>query len=330
MNATLAEQRETFPCFGSQCTLIVADPDPAVAAAALRRARGRLLEWHFQFSRFEADSELSRLNRDPRPTVPVSPMMRRIVDAGVTAAELTGGLVDPTLVDEIERVGYANDLAELAPSGESPVGTVRRAAEPQPDGRWRAFRTYRRAGSTVTRPPGTRFDSGGIAKGVFADELAATLAAHEAFVVDCGGDLRLGGAEAVQREVHVADPAGGDPLHTFILTRGAVATSGIARRSWRGPDGAAAHHLIDPRTGHPAFTGLIQVTALAPSGAEAEALSKAALLSGPGTAERFLPHGGVVVSDDGTVQVFDAAWPSSHVQRSSSTRPCSGSLKISW
>ena len=329
MSATLTEHRESFSCFGSQCTLIVSGPDAAVAAAAVRRARGRLLEWHFQFSRFEADSELSRLNRDPRSTVPVSPMMRRIVDAGVAAAKRTAGLVDPTLVNEIERVGYAADLAELTPAGDSPVLTARRAAGPHPDGRWRQFSTDRRTG-TVTRPPGTRFDSGGIAKGVCADELATSLAAHEAYVVDCGGDLRLGGAAATPREVHVADPAGGDPLHTFTLTRGAAATSGIGRRSWRGPDGAPAHHLLDPSTGRPAFTGLVQVTALAPCAAEAETLGKAALLSGPGAAERFLPYGGVVVADDGTVQVVDEAWPSSHVQRSSSTRPCSGSLKISW
>ena len=240
-----------------------------------------------------------------------------------------GSLSTRSRRDWRQRAGYAADLAALTPARNSTAGVVRRAAGPHPDGRWRQWRTDRRAG-TVTRPPGIRFDSGGIAKGVFADELASMLAAHDAFVVDCGGDLRLGGAAATPREVHVADPTGGDPVHAFTLSRGAVATSGIARRSWRGPDGAAAHHLLDPSTGRPAFTGLAQVTALAPRAAEAEALAKAALLSGPGAAERFLPYGGVVVADDGAVQVLDTACPSSHGQRSSSTRTRSGSLKISW
>jgi thiamine biosynthesis lipoprotein len=44
----------------------------------------------------------------------------------------------------------------------------------------------------------------------------------------------------------------------------------------------------------------VQVTALAPTAVEAEALAKAALLSGPDGADAWLPHGGVVVGADGT------------------------------
>ena len=56
-----------------------------------------------------------------------------------------------------------------------------------------------------------------------------------------------------------------------------MATSGINVRVWRRADGRYAHHLIDPRTGEPAWTGLVGVTALAPTGVEAETLAKAAL-----------------------------------------------------
>jgi thiamine biosynthesis lipoprotein len=48
------------------------------------------------------------------------------------------------------------------------------------------------------------------------------------------------------------------------------------------------------------------VTALAPRAVEAEMLAKAALLSGPGGAERWLAHGGVVVYDDGALEVVEA------------------------
>ncbi|HEV3056330.1 MAG TPA: FAD:protein FMN transferase, partial [Solirubrobacteraceae bacterium] len=71
-------------------------------------------------------------------------------------------------------------------------------------------------------------------------------------------------------------------------------------RAWIGPDGAPAHHLLNPATGRPAFTGVVQVTALAPTATEAETRSKAALLSGPAGAAQWLPHGGVVVLDDGS------------------------------
>ena len=76
-------------------------------------------------------------------------------------------------------------------------------------------------------------------------------------------------------------------------------------RSWLDRDGRPAHHLLDPASGRPAFTGLVQVTALAPSALEAEALSKAALLSGPGAGQAWLSHGGLVVYEDGQFEVLD-------------------------
>ncbi len=300
--APTVEQRETFPCFGSECTVIVSGD-----AGAVFGARRRLLEWHDQFSRFNTDSELSRLNSDPRATVPVSPMMGRIVAAALAGAERTAGLIDPTLVDQIEDAGYAGHfegsgigltrLLELAPPRSQPG--------PRPDASWRRIELDRRAGS-ITRPAGVRLDPGGIAKGVFADELASTLAAYDAFVVDCAGDIRLGGRHRTARAVHVACPFDVSTLHTFELAAGAVATSGIGRRSWTTRGGRPAHHLLDPATGAPAFTGVVQATALAPTAARAEILSKAAVLSGPDLAAGWLQHGGVIVLDDGSFEVVSA------------------------
>jgi thiamine biosynthesis lipoprotein len=302
MTATVTELRDTFPCFGGECTVIVMDEPQREreAASSLALAKRALLGWHTQFSRFQELSELSLLNADPRTTVPVSPMLRRVIDAALLAARETGGLVDPTLVEELERAGYATEL-DQAPSLAAALraAPARAPAAPNTRARWKAIATDRRAG-TVTRPPGTKLDSGGIAKGVFADELAAALGRHSAFVVDCCGDLRLGGADGVIREVHVESPFDRSVIHTFELAAGAVATSGIGRRAWIGADGAPAHHLLNPATGMPAFTGATQVTALAPTATEAEIRSKAALLSGPDKAAGWLAHGGVVVFDDGS------------------------------
>jgi thiamine biosynthesis lipoprotein len=301
--STVVEHRETFACFGGQCTVIVSGT-PAGAAAAAMLARRRLLEWHEQFSRFDPASELSALNADPRATVKVSPMMRRVVQAAVGAAHESGGLVDPTLAEEISCAGYDADLP--APVWSLPHALA--AAPPRGPGgphraaRWREVAANRREG-TVTRPPAVKLDGGGIAKGVFADELGAGLSSHAAFVVDCCGDMRLGGVDALARPVGVESPFDGSILHTFSLARGGVATSGIGKRSWIDRDGRPAHHLLDPATGRPAFTGVVQVTALAPTATEAEMRSKAALLSGPARAEEWLVHGGVVVLEDGRCRV---------------------------
>lgn len=303
--APAVEHRETFGCFGSECTVIVADTSSVEAAAAVAVARRRLLEWHGRFSRFERDSEINELNADPRRTVPVSPLMRRVVEQCVGAARATGGIVDPTLVSEIELAGYRS---HLEPGGLPLCRALelvadRRAARPSLTPAWQSIEVDRRAG-TVARPPGVRLDCGGIAKGVFADELAAWLGGYRAFAVDCAGDVRLGGRSGAEREVHVESPFDDSILHTFSLSAGAVATSGIGRRSWIAPDGRPAHHLLDPSSGRPAFTGIVQVTALARTATEAEVLSKAALLRGPAHADEVLAGGGVVVLDDGSFRVF--------------------------
>jgi len=125
-------------------------------------------------------------------------------------------------------------------------------------------------------------------------------------LVDCCGDLRLGGTA---RTVQVTSPFDGDVMHELSLAGGGVATSGIGKRSWLDANGRPAHHLLDPSCGRPAYTGLVQVTALAPTALEAEVRAKAALLSGPDHAQGWLAHGGVVVRDDGSHTVLEAHAP---------------------
>jgi thiamine biosynthesis lipoprotein len=151
-----------------------------------------------------------------------------------------------------------------------------------------------------------RLDSGGIAKGLFGDILAAVLGLHPSFAIAAAGDVRLGGTAGLPRSIEVESPYDDGVLHTFKVVFGAAATSGISRRSWVDGAGRRAHHLLDPATGMPAFTGVTQVTALAYTGVEAEALSKAALLSGPEHAGSWLHYGGLIVYDDGSFDVVDS------------------------
>lgn len=230
--------------------------------------------------------------------------MAAFVASALDAAERTGGLVDATLLRPVEVAGYRADLGAPLPLRVAlRLAPARRPAAPDPRGSWLGISVD--AGAlTVRRPPGVALDSGGLAKGLFADLVAEELVPHESFAIDCAGDLRLGG---VRRAVHVASPFDRRTLHTLEPEGGGVATSGIGRRSWLDARGRPAHHLIDPATGRPAFTGVVQVTALAPTALDAEALAKAALLSGPDAAPGWLPDGGVVVHDDGTHRVVEPA-----------------------
>ena len=250
-----------------------------------------------RLSRFRPDSELCALNADPRAVVPASALLRAAVRAALRAAELSRGLVDPCLLDALEAAGYRRSLARDRDAPAVPDGPAR-PARPHPAARWREVRVDDRAG-TVVRPPGLRLDLGGSGKGFIADRVAALLPPAAGWVVDAGGDVRLGGTH----EVLVAHPLRPEPAARLRLRDTAVATSSVVARAWRTPDGSRAHHLLDPSTGAPAWTGVLSATAIAPSVLEAETLAKAALLSGPVAGRRLLAaRGGLLVLADGAVE----------------------------
>ena len=304
------EHDVTFRSMGSDVRLLIgralrSDGPPAADAAIAQCAF--IDDFASRMSRFIPDSELSALNGDPRAEVPASRLLRDVVRAGLWAAEATGGLVDSTLVTELEAVGYSQSLADREPASLQEAlaaGPPRHPARPHPAERWRDVEVDDRAG-VVRRPPGLRIDSGGVGKGLLADMVAFRLCGYSRYVVDCGGDLAVGGVEALVRpyEVEVGHPLTGETVHTLRVSSGGVATSGLNVRVWRTADGFS-HHLLDPASGRPAWTGLVGATALGASALEAETLTKAALLLGPLGARRVLAdQGGLIVHDDGDVEL---------------------------
>jgi thiamine biosynthesis lipoprotein len=176
----------------------------------------------------------------------------------------------------------------------------------------------------VVRRPGVRLDSGGLGKGLAADLAAGAMPAGVRFAISAGGDLAVGGGlPSSSSEVTVHGARTGAEVHRLRVRAGGIATSGISSRLWRRPDGTYAHHLLDPSTGEPAWTGLIAVTAVAASALDAEVLAKTALLSGPMRARTLLARrGGVLQHDDGRIEVV-AGLP---VVRLRAPRPRAGTV----
>lgn len=297
-----------FRCMGCDMRVLVeGGTDPSAAAAAaeafLHEADGRL-------SRFRHDSEISRLNDDVRTVVPVSSLLLRVLIAALDAADETDGLVVPTLLAEIEDAGYRESLdvtLSMPLQHVLDVAPPRQPARPDPDRLWTAVTIDLEAG-LIGRPVGLRLDVTGAAKGVAADLAAQIVSAYrpERFFIDCAGDLAIGGSSGAHYEVAVEHPVSGEPVTEISAARGGVATSGINRRIWTGPDGLPRHHLLDPATGRPAWTGLAGATALAPTAAQADTIAKAALLAGPDTGRLLLrKHGGVLLHEDGTAEPVD-------------------------
>jgi FAD:protein FMN transferase len=292
------EHDHRFRAFATDVRVLVNTATPLDAL----RVQALFQRLHRALTRFDPGSELSALNARAGEDVAASAVLLRAVEAALWAARASGGLVDPTILDALEQSGYAGtrDGQPPAPLADAlAAAPSRRPAAPRPASRWRdiVLDAERR---TIRLPAGVRLDLGGSAKGLAVDIAADLLARHDRYAVDAGGDIRIGGSRPAPRTIHIWHPLVDEIAHSFTVTTGAVATSGLRTRVWH-TDGGFAHHLIDPARGAPAWTGVIQASAVAPTALEAETLAKTALLLGPAGGAELLARngGGALILDDG-------------------------------
>jgi thiamine biosynthesis lipoprotein len=265
-----------------------ATPDVERARRDAGRTIRRIAAWADRLTRFTTTSELSRLNAHPASTVRVGPTLAAVLGRAAEAGLESGGLVDPTLLDARLAAEWPADAWDTGAVAATSAGR-----------RW-AIESGRRGG-LVSRAPGVRFDLGGVAKGWIADRAAAALAAYPAVLVDADGDLAISLAWAEEWRVGVADPrdagtqlavlqlAGLDPSGRQHL---GLATSGTSVHRWE-HDGRVSHHLIDPRTGRPAVTDVVQATVLADSASAAEVAAKSIVIMGSEAGEAMLERPGI-------------------------------------
>jgi thiamine biosynthesis lipoprotein len=244
-----------FQALGTNCSLF-----------AIGLSRSRLLQGEFwvrrlgaRLTRFSPDSELSRFNASAGRWTDVSPELEALLRESLRAFESSAGLVNVAVLPSMTAIGYTRPLAEGRPAA-----TVFDAG-PLP-----ALRDVLRIRAGAARlEAGAGIDLGGIAKGWMADRLRESLGANA--LANLGGDLSAGG----DGPAGAGWPVGLADMTVLLRDQGA-ATSSVRRRRW-----GEHHHLIDPRTGLPANTGLEEVSVVATSGLEAEVVAKTALLVGP-------------------------------------------------
>jgi thiamine biosynthesis lipoprotein len=265
--------------------LAIAD-ESALAAARVdgTRVAARVRAWARRLTRHDPDSDLMRANADPHGDVAVRPTLAAALRWAAEAADLTGGIVDATLLRERLAAEPAMSAQPGLPAGIAPALPVPQARRPVSRPTWRVESGPR--GAFVHRDPGIAFDLDGVAKGWLADRALALLDGYPGALVDADGDIAIRSAEGDAWEVGVADPRRrGVQLAVLVLpgapggARYGVATSGTSVHRWTGPDGER-HHLIDPRTRRPAATDVVQATVLAGSARAAEAWAKTAVVLG--------------------------------------------------
>ena len=224
-----------------------------------------------RLTRFSADSELSRLNARPAEWVEVSPELAAILGEALRAADMSMGLVNVAVLPSMLAAGYTRPLAH----GPTPA-TLERAEPLRP-----LQDVLELRGRAARLAPGSGIDLGGIAKGWMADRAAQLLGSNS--LANLGGDLMSIGRGPLGDGWPVG--LGGT---TLLLRDQGAATTSVRKRRW-----GELHHLVDPRTGMPAITGLEEVSVVARSGFEAEVVAKTALFLGPEHAPAYCATNGL-------------------------------------
>jgi thiamine biosynthesis lipoprotein len=253
----------------------VAVHEPAVLSDAVEIVREQIAQIDATCSRFRQDSELNRVNRAAgHGPIAISPLLDQALAAALRAAEMTGGLVDPTVGKNVEDTGYVVTFSAVPADGPPVEVTVREVLG------WRAVRIDL-AQHSVLIPEGVALDLGASGKAWAADRSAkaASDALGEAVLVECGGDVAVHGEVGRGWPVRVALDEGDAVWQDVLIHDGGLATSGTTVRRWR-RGGVEVHDIIDPRTGRPATTPWAMVTVAAASCLEANAASTCGLILG--------------------------------------------------
>lgn len=294
-----------FQAMASEVTVRVIDPmrDPSDAVTAVE---GIFRDIERSCSRFDDSSDLMRANARPDEWTEVAPSCFAAIELAYAAYERTEGAFDPRVLRTLTAMGYDRSLDFTAGGVSTSAGELPESWAIEP---WRP--EFDHAASRV-RLGGTPIDLGGIGKGYAVRcGIEALAGLGRAALVEAGGDLATYGdgpareaGETRAWRAAVEDPRDSDqPIAVLDVSDAAVATSSIKLRNWRAGS-REVHHLIDPRTGQPAASGLRSVTVVDDDPAWAEVWTKAAFLQGAAAIAGFVDGAGISalwVDDNGTL-----------------------------
>jgi thiamine biosynthesis lipoprotein len=275
----------TGKALGTAVKLVVVTKHARAGDEALMRAAADLEGTEQALSRFRPESELGVLNREG--TILAGPRLLTALGASIRAYELSGGLLDPRVIDALEGFGYRGslpkgDVGEVVARGPLDPTDMRAWADEKEEGR-------------ITLPPNVRLDLAGVGKALGIGWAASHLAGHAGLLVDVGGDVVALGHDERDEPWRVAVDHDG-LVGGFEGAALAVATSTTRLRSWRA-GGREAHHIMDPRTGAPSESELAYATVAAPSILEADLAAKLLIIEGRRAARSIGGSCRIVVTD---------------------------------
>ena len=275
----------SWPVMGTFARVTVSGADAESDERAVERVRATFDRVDAAMSNWRPESELSRLNREAGLAA------YRIADADLAAcvatalegAARTDGLFDPTVGPLMTLWGF-RPRAPRVPADAAIAETMTRVGAG-------LVHFDRSAGTVRFDRDGMEIDLGGIAKGCALDVARRAIEERRRFgLLDLGGGLAFFGTpRGGSVTVGLRDPRDPDASSGEVRLPPRIAASTSSDLENRNViDGVVYGHVMDPHSGRPAVTEVVQATAFHPEAAVSEVLSKALFIGGPRAAPRVL------------------------------------------
>ncbi len=169
-------------------------------------------------------------------------------------------------------------------------------------------------GSTASlSKPGMEVDLGGIAKGYAASQAEQVIRDYgiESALLDLGHNITVIGSkpDGSAWRIAVQDPADSNSMVGILSLQDCSAVTSGGYQRYFEQDDQLYHHIIDPRTGYPADSGIVSATVVCADSGLADLLSTAVFVLGVEDAlTLWRTEGGfdlVLVTDDNTVIITE-------------------------
>ncbi len=267
---------------GSSYTVKIATPGLSAAthAAAREQVAAALADVVARMSHYDADSEVSRLNRHPlgEPFAVSAPTLR-VFQAAQDVRTASDGAFDVAVGRAVDEWGFGpSERPRRVPDAD----TVRAMRREHVAG---ALAVDPRAG-TLTRQAPVLANLSGIAKGYGVDRAAQVLDALGIgdYMVEVGGEIRTRGRNAQglpwQLAIERPDAVPQRAFYLLPLQDKSLATSGDYRNFFV-HDGRRYSHEIDPSSAEPVAHALASVSVVDDDCLNADAWSTALFVLGP-------------------------------------------------
>lgn len=245
------------------------------AEAGIRNAEDIIFSLDNRFSVTNPDSEISRLNKSGTLTG-ASEDLVKILSVAESACKDTDGAFNICIYPILRAWGFTTGTYHV-PDSETLTELLTHIQNAN----------ITTDDSNISLYPGTEIDLGGIAKGYACGAAAQALqnAGVTSALLDLGGNIQAIGQKPDGSPWHVAvrDPQSDGSICTVAAQNISLVTSGSYQRYFE-ENGVRYHHIIDPKTGQPAQSGLLSVTIVCADPTLADALSTALFVMGEDSA----------------------------------------------